>query len=155
MLRGKDNGSLCSPACFPGETGEGDKRLHAVSYTHLLEGVAATESSNNGVTGGALIPLMTLGVPGDVLTAILLGALMIQGLTPGPLLFQEHGATVNGIFASFFVSNILILVVGLIAVRILGKVVLVPTAILMSCLLYTSAATVPGVPTRMAVIDPP
>lgn len=57
-------------------------------------------------------PLMTLGVPGDVLTAILLGALMIQGLTPGPLLFQEHGATVNGIFASFFVSNILILVVG-------------------------------------------
>ena len=100
-----------------------------------LEGVAATESSNNGVTGGALIPLMTLGVPGDVLTAILLGALMIQGLTPGPLLFQEHGATVNGIFASFFVSNILILVVGLIAVRILGKVVLVPTAILMSVVL--------------------
>ena len=89
--------------------------------------MAATESSNNGVTGGALIPLMTLGVPGDVLTAILLGALMIEGLTPGPLLFQEHGATVNGIFASFFVSNILILVVGLIAVRILGKVVLVPT----------------------------
>ena len=104
-----------------------------------LEGVVATESSNNGVTGGALIPLMTLGVPGDVLTAILLGALMIQGLTPGPLLFQEHGATVNGIFASFFVSNILILVVGLIAVRILGKVVLVPTAILMSIVLTLCA----------------
>jgi len=101
--------------------------------------VVATESSNNGVTGGALIPLMTLGVPGDVLTAILLGALMIQGLTPGPLLFQEHGATVNGIFASFFVSNILILVVGLIAVRILGKVVLVPTAILMSIVLTLCA----------------
>ena len=83
--------------------------------------------------------LMTLGVPGDVLTAILLGALMIQGLTPGPLLFQEHGATVNGIFASFFVSNILILVVGLIAVRILGKVVLVPTAILMSIVLTLCA----------------
>ena len=94
-----------------------------------LEGVAATESSNNGVTGGALIPLMTLGVPGDVLTAILLGA----------LIFQEHGATVNGIFASFFVSNILILVVGLIAVRILGKVVLVPTAILMSVVLTLCA----------------
>ena len=104
-----------------------------------LEGVVATESSNNGVTGGALIPLMTLGVPGDVLTAILLGALMIQGLTPGPLLFQEHGATVNGIFASFFVSNILILVVGLIAVRILGKVVLVPTAILISIVLTLCA----------------
>ena len=64
---------------------------------------------------------------------------MIQGLTPGPLLFQEHAATVNGIFASFFVSNILMLIVGLIAVRILGKVVLVPTAILMSIVLTLCA----------------
>ena len=102
-------------------------------------GASAATFIAYGVTGGALIPLMTLGVPGDVLTAILLGALMIQGLTPGPLLFQEHGATVNGIFASFFVSNILILVVGLIAVRILGKVVLVPTAILMSVVLTLCA----------------
>lgn len=107
--------------------------------TGTLEGVAATESSNNAVTGGALVPLMTLGVPGDVITAILLGALMIQGLSPGPLLFQNHGAIVSGIFASFFIANILILVVGLIAVRILGKVVLVPTAILMSIVLTLCA----------------
>ena len=55
-----------------------------------VEGIAATESSNNAVCGGALIPLLTLGVPGDIITAIMLGALMIQGLTPGPLLFVEH-----------------------------------------------------------------
>ena len=104
-----------------------------------LEGVAATESSNNGVTGGALIPMMTLGVPGDVLTAIMLGALMIQGLTPGPLLFEDHGSTVSGIFASFFISNFLILVVGYVAVRILGKVITVPTSILMPIVLVLCA----------------
>lgn len=107
--------------------------------TGTLEGVAATESSNNAVTGGALIPLMTLGVPGDVLTAILLGALMIQGLAPGPLLFQEHGATVSGIFGSFFIANILILILGLAAVRVLGKVVHVPAPILMSIVLTLCA----------------
>jgi len=63
-----------------------------------LEGIAATESANNAVTGGALIPLLTLGVPGDVVTAIMLGALMIQGMTPGPLLFQEQGTLVYSIF---------------------------------------------------------
>lgn len=107
--------------------------------TGTLEGVAATESANNAVTGGALIPLMTLGVPGDVITALLLGALMIQGLSPGPLLFQEHGTIVSGIFAAFFIANILMLVLGLLAVRVLGKVVHVPTGILMSIVLTLCA----------------
>ena len=82
-----------------------------------VEGIAATESSNNAVCGGALIPLLTLGVPGDIITAIMLGALMIQGLTPGPLLFVEHPVTVYGIFAAFIIANIMMLVCGLIAVR--------------------------------------
>ena len=77
-----------------------------------LEGIAATESSNNAVTGGALIPMMVLGVPGDVLTAILLGALMIQGLVPGPLLFAEHSDAVNAIFGSFFVAQAAMLLLG-------------------------------------------
>ena len=55
-----------------------------------LIGVAAPESGNNGVTGGALVPLLTLGVPGDAVAAVLLGALIIQGLTPGPLLFEQN-----------------------------------------------------------------
>ncbi len=59
-----------------------------------MEGLAATESANNAVTGGALIPLLTLGIPGDVVTAVILGALMIQGMTPGPLLFQEDRKSV-------------------------------------------------------------
>lgn len=100
-----------------------------------LEGIAATESSNNAVTGGALIPMMVLGVPGDVLTAILLGALMIQGLAPGPLLFTEHSEIVSGIFASFFVAQVIMLILGLIAVRIAGKIVNVPTPILLPIVL--------------------
>ncbi len=96
-----------------------------------LEGIAATESSNNAVCGGALIPLLTLGVPGDIITAIMLGALMIQGLTPGPLLFVEHPATVYGLFAAFIISNVLMLILGLIAVRGAGKIIAIPGSLLM------------------------
>ena len=107
-----------------------------------LEGVVATESSNNGVTGGALIPLMTLGVPGDVLTAILLGALMIQGLTPGPLLFQEQGALVYSIFISLLLANVFMLVLGMASVRVFSKIVSIPGGILMP--LVTTLCVVGG-----------
>lgn len=96
-----------------------------------LEGIAATESSNNAVCGGALIPLLTLGVPGDIVTAIMLGALMIQGLTPGPLLFVEHPVTVYGIFAAFIIANILMLICGLIAVRGANWITAIPSGVLM------------------------
>jgi len=96
-----------------------------------LEGIAATESANNAVTGGALIPLLTLGVPGDIVTAIMLGALMIQGLVPGPLLFSQEPVTVYSIFSALGISNILMLVMGLLAIRPLAKILLVPVGVLM------------------------
>jgi len=77
-----------------------------------LAGVAASEAANNGVTGATLIPLLTLSIPGDVCTAVLLGAFMIQGLTPGPLLFEKHGPIVFAIFASLFVVNIMMLIMA-------------------------------------------
>ena len=67
-----------------------------------MAGVVASESANNGATGATLIPLLTLGIPGDVVTAVLLGAFMIQGLTPGPLLFKDHGSTMFAILPDFF-----------------------------------------------------
>lgn len=70
-------------------------------------GVIAAESANNGVTGGALVPLLTLGIPGDSITAILLGGLMIHGLQPGPNLFRGDLYVVYGIFAALFVANLL------------------------------------------------
>ncbi|MFR8276975.1 MAG: tripartite tricarboxylate transporter permease [Desulfovibrio fairfieldensis] len=107
-----------------------------------LEGIAATESSNNAVCGGALIPLLTLGVPGDIITAIMLGALMIQGLTPGPLLFQEQGALVYSIFISLLLANVFMLVLGMGSVRVFSKIVSIPGGILMP--LVTTLCVVGG-----------
>ena len=81
--------------------------------TGTPEGVAAAESANNATTGGTLVPMLTLGIPGDAVTAVLVGAFMIQGLQPGPLLFVQHGRTVFALFAGLFVANIILLFVGL------------------------------------------
>jgi len=77
------------------------------------EGVAASESANNAVTGGALIPMLTLGIPGDVNTLMLLGALLVHGLIPGPSLFREEPTLIYVIFITMIVANILILILGL------------------------------------------
>ncbi|MDR1534078.1 MAG: tripartite tricarboxylate transporter permease [Planctomycetota bacterium] len=88
-----------------------------------LSGIAAPEAGNNGVTGGAMIPLLTLGVPGDAVTAILLGALIIQGLQPGPLLFSEKPEFVHGVFAALVVGNFLMLAFGLLGIKLFCRVV--------------------------------
>lgn len=98
--------------------------------TGIVEGVAAPESGNNGVTGGAMIPLLTLGVPGDAVTAILLGALTLQGLQPGPLLFKDHGDIVYTIFIGLLFANIVMLVMGLCGIKLFTKIVSVPDYIL-------------------------
>jgi putative tricarboxylic transport membrane protein len=98
--------------------------------TGIVEGIAAPEAGNNGVTGGAMIPLLTLGIPGDAVTAILLGALMIQGLQPGPLLFTEHAGLVYTIFVGFLLANIFMLVLGLFGARYFAKVISIPAHIL-------------------------
>jgi putative tricarboxylic transport membrane protein len=77
-----------------------------------VEGIAGAESGNNAVSGANLIPLLGLGVPGDVEAAILVGAFLIHGLTPGPLIFQEAPDVVYGIFAGLLTANMLLLVVA-------------------------------------------
>lgn len=95
-----------------------------------VDGIAAPEAANNGVTGGALIPMLTLGVPGDAVAAIMIGALTIQGLQPGPLLFQNDGPLVYALFIGAFIANIIMLILGLSAVRVFVKVLAVPKAVL-------------------------
>jgi len=95
------------------------------------QGIAAPESANNAVTGGALIPMMTLGIPGDPVTAILIGALLIHGLVPGPLLFIENGEFAYGLIFSFFWANIFNLIIAFIGLRFLVKVLVVPKTFLM------------------------
>ena len=96
-----------------------------------VEGVAAPESANNAVTGGALIPMMTLGIPGDPVTAILIGALLVHGLAPGPLLFMERGDFAYGVIFSFFWANIFNLIIALAGLRLLVKLLATPRAVLM------------------------
>src|SRR5699024_8087657 len=95
-----------------------------------IEGLAATEAGNNAVTGGAMIPLTTLGIPGDSVTAIILGALMVQGLQPGPLLFDEQPDQVYGLFIGLLIANILMLLLGLLSIRLFSKVIHIPKYIL-------------------------
>ena len=95
------------------------------------EGIAAPESANNAVTGGALIPMMTLGIPGDPVTAILIGALLIHGLAPGPLLFAENGDFAYGLIFSFFWANIFNIFIALVGIRYLVKVLVIPKTLLM------------------------
>lgn len=96
-----------------------------------IEGVAAAEGGNNGVTGGALIPMLTLGIPGDAVAAIMIGALKIQGLQPGPLLFTENKILIYTIFGGLVFANIIMLVLGLAGVKLFAKVRLIPTQLLM------------------------
>ncbi len=99
--------------------------------TGIPEGIAAPEAANNGVSGGAMIPMLTLGIPGDPITAILLGALMIQGLTPGPLLFQNNAQFVYSVFWAFLAANIFNLILTLSTIRIWVKILQVPKRILL------------------------
>jgi putative tricarboxylic transport membrane protein len=95
------------------------------------EGIAAPEAANNAVTGGALIPMMTLGIPGDPVTAILIGALLVHGLAPGPLLFMERGDFAYGIIFSFFWANIFNVIIAFLGLKLLVKVLAMPKSLLM------------------------
>ena len=95
-----------------------------------LEGVAAPESANNAATGGAMIPMLTLGVPGDAVTAVLLGALTIHGFQPGPLLFRDHLDIVYPIFAGMILCQLVLLIVGLGGARIFAKLINIDIKIL-------------------------
>ncbi|WP_166373242.1 tripartite tricarboxylate transporter permease [Psychromonas sp. SA13A] len=94
------------------------------------EGIAAAESANNAVTGATLIPLLTLGIPGDAAVAILLGTLMINGLTPGPNLFQEHGVEVYAVMIGLIVINIFMLIQGRLLMPFFAKITKVDFSLL-------------------------
>jgi len=106
--------------------------------TGVIEGVAACEAANNACSGGAMIPLLSLGVPGDAVTAVLLGAFIIQGLQPGPLLYKEHLDLVYNIFASMIVANVAMFVVGAIGIRFFARVIMIEKAVLIPIIFVLS-----------------
>lgn len=95
-----------------------------------IEGVAAAEAANNAVNGPTMVPLLTLGIPGDNVTAILLGAFVAQGLRPGPQLFEEQGATVFAILIAMVIANLLFLIIGYLSIPFFSKIVTIKTSIL-------------------------
>lgn len=103
--------------------------------TGVIEGVAGPESANNAATGGAFIPLLSLGIPSNAVTALLLGALIIHGIQPGPLLIKEHPDIFWGTVASMYLGNILLLVLNLPLIGLWVKVLKVPYPVLFPLIL--------------------
>lgn len=127
---------------LPGATGGGMASI--VSYnaevkssktpekfgTGMIEGVAASESANNASIGGNFIPLLTLGIPGDTVTALLIGAFMIHNLRPGPMLYQHNADLVYGLYVALIVAHFFMLVVGLAGAKYFARAVAIPRNIL-------------------------
>jgi len=100
-----------------------------------IEGVAAPEAANNAASVGALIPMLTLGIPGSGTTAVMMGALLMLGLQPGPLLFQQQPTIIWGLIASMFIGNIILAVINIPFAGVLVRVLAVPPRILYSIVL--------------------
>ena len=95
-----------------------------------LEGVAAAEAGNNGVAGATMIPLLALGVPGDVITAVILGAFMIHGLRPGPVMFVDNLPMIYALFIGIMLSSAYLFVIGKFSIRAISRISEVPNRIL-------------------------
>ena len=96
-----------------------------------LEGIAASESANNACIGGALIPMLTLAVPGDAVTAIILSVFYVHGLRPGPMFIRESAASFHAILAAGFLACVMLLVLGLFAAPKISRIIAVPKNILL------------------------
>ncbi len=95
-----------------------------------IEGVAAAEAGNNGVAGATMIPLLALGVPGDVITAVILGAFMIHGLRPGPVMFAENLTMIYALFIGIMLSSAYLFIIGKFSIRAISKIADVPNNLL-------------------------
>lgn len=107
--------------------------------TGIIDGLIASEAGNNGLTGGALVPLLALGIPGDSTTAVLLGALMIQGVQPGPLLFRTNSDVIYGIFGALLLANVIMLLLEFFGIRIFTNILKVPKNVLLPIVFVTCA----------------
>lgn len=115
----------------------------------INDGVVASETANNAGIGGAMIPLLTLGIPGDAVTAMMLGGFMIHGIQPGPLLFVSQGALVYTIFAALIVSSVMMLICEFYGMRIFVKLLAVPKYILLPIILVLCVVGAFGLGSRI------
>ncbi len=97
-----------------------------------IEGVIAPTSANNAALGGTWIPTLVFGIPGDSITAIVLGAMMMYGLTPGPLIFQQNRELVNSIFVIALISQLLLVIIGFIGIKSYSYILRLPRNVIMT-----------------------
>jgi len=97
------------------------------------DGIIAAESANNAVTGSALVPTLALGVPGDPVTAVMLGTFIVQGITPGPRLFSHHLDLVYAIFIALVLINLAMFVTGALGAQLFTRIMRIPEPLLMAC----------------------
>lgn len=112
--------------------------------TGVPEGLIASETSNNGLTGGALVPLLSLGIPGDSTTAVLIGAFMLQGIQVGPLFITSHTYTWNTILVALLLCNVIMYLVMFFPIKLISKIIFVPQerlypVVLMMCVVGSYA----------------
>ena len=128
-------GAGASIACFLGYNTARQFSSKPEDFGHgSIEGVAGSEAANNAVTGGSLIPTLTLGIPGESVTAVLMGGLIIQGLQPGPELFTKYAPMTYTFFAGFVIIQFLMLFIGLGGCRIFAHISKLSDAILIPCI---------------------
>jgi putative tricarboxylic transport membrane protein len=101
-----------------------------------LEGVAAAESADNAVVPSSLVPLFAIGIPGSVIAAILIGAFIVQGVTPGPLMFTQQKELVYGIYLSMLGASLLLLIIGYFGQSVFAQVVRVPMRYVIPVVLF-------------------
>ena len=127
-------GAGASIACFLGYNTSRQFSKHKEQFGKgSIEGVAGSEAANNAVTGGSLIPTLTLGIPGESVTAVLMGGLIIQGLTPGPELFGRYAPMTYTFFAGFVLVQFFMLGIGLLGCRGFAQISRLSDAILIPC----------------------
>lgn len=107
--------------------------------TGVPEGVIAPEASNSAVTGGAFIPTLTLGIPGDATLAVMMGILILHGITPGPRLFEQQPVLVGSIYVTIIVASIMVLLSMLVLINVFAKIARVPQNIIVPLVIMLSA----------------
>lgn len=117
--------------------------------TGVVEGVAAPESANNASTCGSFVPLLTLGVPGSGTTAVLLGAFIMFGIQPGPLLFQNHPDVVWGLINSMYIGNVMLLILNLPLVPLFARILYMPPGMLLPIIMVIASVGVYGLNASM------
>lgn len=117
--------------------------------TGIIDGVVASEAANNATIGGTIIPLLTLGIPGDSTSALLLGALIMKGVQPGPLIFMQNGAVVYAIYAAMLLSSLFMLIVMFVGMKGFVRILKIPSQLLLPLVFVLCTVGAYGINNRL------